>query len=128
MRDWYGLVFFPAFPKLRANQTFCSLERRFVVLQQCDYVVLDEADRMIDMGFEDVSRPAFVSCFVFFFVGVCFVFCCFLLDSVFMFCSIPFCVLFRLCFVGCRCVFFVCFCAVLRLRCCESLCMSGSGL
>ncbi|KAF3510293.1 hypothetical protein F2Q69_00001587 [Brassica cretica] len=28
------------------------LERRFVVLNQCNYVVLDEADRMIDMGFE----------------------------------------------------------------------------
>ncbi|KAK9912218.1 hypothetical protein M0R45_036089 [Rubus argutus] len=29
------------------------LERRYVVLNQCNYVVLDEADRMIDMGFED---------------------------------------------------------------------------
>ncbi|CAH8310794.1 unnamed protein product [Eruca vesicaria subsp. sativa] len=28
------------------------LESRFVVLNQCNYVVLDEADRMIDMGFE----------------------------------------------------------------------------
>ncbi|KAB5524358.1 hypothetical protein DKX38_022107 [Salix brachista] len=28
------------------------LERRYVVLNQCNYVVLDEADRMIDMGFE----------------------------------------------------------------------------
>mmetsp|Transcript_22435 Transcript_22435/g.51761 ORF Transcript_22435/g.51761 Transcript_22435/m.51761 type:complete len:862 (-) Transcript_22435:104-2689(-) len=28
------------------------LERRLVVLNQCNYVVLDEADRMIDMGFE----------------------------------------------------------------------------
>ncbi|KAG5541916.1 hypothetical protein RHGRI_021668 [Rhododendron griersonianum] len=28
------------------------LERRFAVLNQCNYVVLDEADRMIDMGFE----------------------------------------------------------------------------
>ena len=25
------------------------LERRYTVLQQCDYIVLDEADRMIDM-------------------------------------------------------------------------------
>eukprot|EP00914_Ancora_sagittata_P028911 GHVO01057049.1.p1 GENE.GHVO01057049.1~~GHVO01057049.1.p1 ORF type:complete len:825 (+),score=185.62 GHVO01057049.1:32-2476(+) len=30
------------------------LERAFTVLTQCNYVVLDEADRMIDMGFEDV--------------------------------------------------------------------------
>ncbi|XP_019082782.1 PREDICTED: DEAD-box ATP-dependent RNA helicase 21-like [Camelina sativa] len=28
------------------------LERRYVVLNQCNYVVLDEADRIIDMGFE----------------------------------------------------------------------------
>ncbi|KAK6118193.1 hypothetical protein DH2020_048094 [Rehmannia glutinosa] len=28
------------------------LERRYVVLNQCNYVVLDEADRMVDMGFE----------------------------------------------------------------------------
>uniref|UniRef100_A0A803MLB5 RNA helicase n=1 Tax=Chenopodium quinoa TaxID=63459 RepID=A0A803MLB5_CHEQI len=28
------------------------LERRYVVLNQCNYVVLDEADRMIDMGFK----------------------------------------------------------------------------
>jgi len=28
------------------------LERRYVVLNQCNYSVLDEADRMIDMGFE----------------------------------------------------------------------------
>lgn len=28
------------------------LERRYAVLNQCNYVVLDEADRMIDLGFE----------------------------------------------------------------------------
>jgi hypothetical protein len=28
------------------------IERRYTVLQQCNYIVLDEADRMIDMGFE----------------------------------------------------------------------------
>ena len=28
------------------------LQRSYAVLNQCDYVVLDEADRMIDMGFE----------------------------------------------------------------------------
>jgi len=33
------------------------LENRYLVLSQCSYVVLDEADRMIDMGFEpDVQR------------------------------------------------------------------------
>jgi len=29
-----------------------TLERRLCVLNQCNYIVLDEADRMIDMGFE----------------------------------------------------------------------------
>ncbi|KAI9505455.1 P-loop containing nucleoside triphosphate hydrolase protein, partial [Coemansia spiralis] len=29
------------------------LDRRLVVLNQCAYVVMDEADRMMDMGFED---------------------------------------------------------------------------
>lgn len=28
------------------------LERRYLVLNQCTYVIMDEADRMIDMGFE----------------------------------------------------------------------------
>lgn len=28
------------------------LENRYLVLAQCTYVVLDEADRMIDLGFE----------------------------------------------------------------------------
>jgi ATP-dependent RNA helicase DDX23/PRP28 len=28
------------------------LERHYAVLNQCNYVVLDEADRMIDLGFE----------------------------------------------------------------------------
>ncbi|GAU99831.1 hypothetical protein RvY_10773 [Ramazzottius varieornatus] len=33
------------------------LENRYLVLSQCSYVVLDEADRMIDMGFEgDVQK------------------------------------------------------------------------
>jgi len=33
------------------------LENRYIVLSQCTYVVLDEADRMIDMGFEpDVQK------------------------------------------------------------------------
>ena len=32
------------------------LERSYTVLNQCNYVVLDEADRMIDMGFEDIVK------------------------------------------------------------------------
>lgn len=28
------------------------LERRYTVLHQCNFVVMDEADRMIDYGFE----------------------------------------------------------------------------
>jgi ATP-dependent RNA helicase DDX23/PRP28 len=28
------------------------LEKRFLVLDQCSWVVLDEADKMIDLGFE----------------------------------------------------------------------------
>lgn len=30
------------------------LEKSYTVLSQCNYVVLDEADRMIDLGFEEV--------------------------------------------------------------------------
>jgi len=30
-----------------------SLQKRFLALNQCKYIVLDEADRMIDMGFKD---------------------------------------------------------------------------
>lgn len=30
--------------------------RRYAVLNQCNYVVLDEADRMIDLGFEPQVR------------------------------------------------------------------------
>ena len=37
------------------------LEQRYAVLNQCNYVVLDEADRMIDMGIEpQVSLPDIV--------------------------------------------------------------------
>lgn len=33
------------------------LENRYLVLSRCTYIVLDEADRMIDMGFEpDVQK------------------------------------------------------------------------
>jgi ATP-dependent RNA helicase DDX23/PRP28 len=39
------------------------LERRLVVLNQCNYIVLDEADRMIDLGFEPqvMRRFSFVA-------------------------------------------------------------------
>ena len=33
------------------------LEKAYAVLNQCNYVVLDEADRMIDMGFEPQVHP-----------------------------------------------------------------------
>lgn len=32
------------------------IERHYAVLNQCNYVVLDEADRMIDLGFEPQVR------------------------------------------------------------------------
>lgn len=33
------------------------LENRYISLDQCTYVVMDEADKMLDMGFEpDVNR------------------------------------------------------------------------
>ena len=35
------------------------LEKSYAVLNQCNYVVLDEADRMIDMGFEPQVNPLF---------------------------------------------------------------------
>jgi len=35
------------------------IERRILVLNQCNYVVLDEADRMIDMGFEPQVNEIF---------------------------------------------------------------------
>jgi hypothetical protein len=28
------------------------LQQRYIVLNQCNYVVMDEADRMVDLGFE----------------------------------------------------------------------------
>lgn len=34
------------------GRLFDCIERRYLVLNQCSYVVLDEADRMIDMNFE----------------------------------------------------------------------------
>ena len=36
----------------RATGLLDVLQTRYVVFNQCNYLVLDEADRMIDMGFE----------------------------------------------------------------------------
>ncbi len=36
------------------------LEQHYAVLNQCHYIVLDEADRMIDLGFEPQVR--FLAC------------------------------------------------------------------
>ena len=35
------------------GRLYDCLSRRYLVLNQCNYVVLDEADRMIDMNFEE---------------------------------------------------------------------------
>ena len=35
------------------------LEKRIMNLEVCRYLVLDEADRMIDLGFEDDIRTIF---------------------------------------------------------------------
>ena len=36
------------------------LENRYLVLSRCTYIVMDEADRMIDMGFEpDVQKVCY---------------------------------------------------------------------
>ena len=37
------------------------LEQRYAVLNQCNYIVLDEADRMIDLGFEPQVSASFSS-------------------------------------------------------------------
>lgn len=37
------------------------LEQRYAVLNQCNYIVLDEADRMIDLGFEPQVYPCQLS-------------------------------------------------------------------
>ena len=34
------------------------LQKSYAVLNQCNYVVMDEADRMIDLGFEPQVRPS----------------------------------------------------------------------
>ncbi len=38
------------------------LERSYAVLNQCNYVVMDEADRMIDLGFEPQVRWGDLDC------------------------------------------------------------------
>ncbi len=34
------------------------LDNRYAVLNQCNYIVLDEADRMIDLGFEPQAKKS----------------------------------------------------------------------
>ena len=34
------------------------VDNSYMVLNQCQYVVLDEADKMVDMGFEAAIRPS----------------------------------------------------------------------
>lgn len=43
--------------------TICP-ENRYLVLAQCTYVVLDEADRMIDMGFDEEVQKILGRCWV----------------------------------------------------------------
>lgn len=43
------------------------LENRYLSLDQCTYVILDEADRMLDMGFEPEVQKVRFSDFVHFF-------------------------------------------------------------
>lgn len=38
------------------------LENRYLSLDQCTYVILDEADRMLDMGFEPEVQKVISSC------------------------------------------------------------------
>jgi len=38
------------------------LDRAYAVLNQCHYIVLDEADRMIDLGFDPQVRAACACC------------------------------------------------------------------
>merc|ERR1719421_2741457 len=38
-----------------------SLDKRHTVLNQCHYVVIDEADKMVDLGFEDYVRRALLA-------------------------------------------------------------------
>eukprot|EP00061_Rhincodon_typus_P001766 g15719.t1 len=55
-----GVTFPPPPPQIviaTPGRLIDVLENRYLVLSRCTYVVLDEADRMIDMGFEpDVQR------------------------------------------------------------------------
>lgn len=41
------------------GRLYDCIERRYLVLNQCNYVVLDEADRMIDLNFEPQINKIF---------------------------------------------------------------------
>jgi len=38
-----------------------ALDKQYTVLHQCNYVILDEADKMIDMGFEDFVNQVLIA-------------------------------------------------------------------
>mmetsp|Transcript_6998 Transcript_6998/g.17494 ORF Transcript_6998/g.17494 Transcript_6998/m.17494 type:complete len:752 (+) Transcript_6998:88-2343(+) len=38
-----------------------ALDKRHTVLNQCNYIVIDEADKMVDLGFEDYVRRALLA-------------------------------------------------------------------
>lgn len=42
----------PPHPACPPPRLLDCLDQRYAVLNQCNYIVLDEADRMIDLGFE----------------------------------------------------------------------------
>ena len=49
-------MYFPQIVIATPGRLIDVLENRYLVLGQCTYVVMDEADRMIDMGFEPEVR------------------------------------------------------------------------
>lgn len=50
------------------------LENRYLSLDQCTYVILDEADRMLDMGFEPEVQKVSSRIIRFWDIHVCYIF------------------------------------------------------